>query len=51
MAFTVTRHQSSSAPLGCGGAGIMDVEPTNLQQVYDVVAGVPAPCRIYAANN
>ncbi len=43
MAFTVTRPQSNRAPLGCGGTGeihIMDVQPTNLQQLRDAIMSI-----------
>ncbi len=41
-ASTVTRSQSNRAPLGCGGMGecIMDVQPTNLQQLRDAIMSI-----------
>ncbi len=42
MASTVTRSQSNRAPLGCGGTEIriMDVQPTNLQQLRDAIMSI-----------
>ncbi len=42
MASTVTTSQSNRAPLGCGGTEIriMDVQPTNLQQLRDAIMSI-----------
>ncbi len=40
MASTVTRSQSNRAPLGCGEIRIMDVQPTNLQQLRDAIMSI-----------
>ncbi len=62
-ASTVTRSQSNRAPLGCGvkrEIHIMDVQPTNLQQLCDAIMSIwtkiseeclQTPCWIYATKN